>query len=311
MQAYMTILNSSASFDSDASIEISQEDKLSKKANLEKIAKHCESYKGAVASKSIIQMSVTLALYFIVCTAMYFSLSISYGLTLFLAVIGSGLLTRIFIFQHDCGHRSYFNSEKANDWTGRFLSVFTVTPYDYWRRAHNMHHAGSGNLDKRSIGGIDTITVKEYLEMSKTRQFLYRLYRNPFILLVLGTPFHAIIIQRLPIGQSTLFHDDYKTLKPKSISKSVMGTNVSIILFYGSISLFIGLKATLLVFLPLLVMTAWIGGWLFYIQHQYEDAYWAHNGNWDVNEAAIMGSSYYKISIIYAQGFQIINCKVV
>lgn len=206
----------------------------------------------------------------------------------------AGLLTRMFIFQHDCGHGSFFKSKRANDWLGRFIGVLTVTPYDFWRRAHNMHHATSGDLDRRSIGGIDTITVQEYKALPRAKQLWYRVYRHPLVLLIFGTPFYTIIAQRLPFNGATGFYEDYKTLPASAIWPSVMMTNLAIAAFYGSLGALIGWEIVL-VHLPVLVVTTWIGGWLFYIQHQFEDAYWERNENWDVHESALMGSSYYDL----------------
>ncbi len=261
--------------------------------SVKEIAAHCNGFKGADEKRSVFQLVTTLLLFFANCAAMFYCLPVSYGLTLLLAVPAAGLLTRIFIFQHDCGHGSFFNSKKANDWTGRFLGLLTVTPYDFWRRAHNMHHATSGNLDRRSIGGIDTITVREYQALSKWQKITYRIYRNPLFLLLLGTPFYVMIVQRLPLKQSTHFHDNYQTLRPSSIWKSIMLTNAGIIAAYGSVAALIGLAPLLAVYIPILVVTAWIGGWLFYIQHQFEDALWENQENWDRQEAALLGSSYY------------------
>ncbi len=259
------------------------------------IAAHCNSYKGSDAKRSISQLITTLVLFAITCGLMLYSMDISYWITAFLTLPAAGLLTRIFIFQHDCGHGSFFASKKANDWTGRFLGLLTVTPYDFWRRAHNLHHATSGDLDRRSIGGIDTITVREYQSLSKWRKFTYRLYRNPLVLLILGTPFYVMILQRIPHNQSTHFHEGYKTLPMASIWKSMMFTNAAIVVFYGTLSLFVGLGPLLTIYLPILIVTSWAGGWLFFIQHQFEDAYWQGNKNWDRQEAALMGSSYYAL----------------
>ncbi len=259
------------------------------------IAAHCNSYKGADAKRSIFQLVSTLALFLIACSLMVYSINISYWLTLFLTIPAAGLLTRLFIFQHDCGHGSFFNSKKANDWTGRFLGLLTVTPYDFWRRAHNKHHATSGDLDRRSIGGIDTVTVREYQALSKWQQLMYRTYRNPLVLLIFGTPFYVLVLQRLPLNQATNFYENYQTLPKSSIWKSIMLMNASIVIVYSALASVIGLGPLLAVYLPILVVTSWIGGWLFYIQHQFEDTYWEKNDNWNIQEAALLGSSYYAL----------------
>ena len=263
--------------------------------SMKDIAAHCKTYKGADAKRSIFQLTTTLALFTVACGLMFFSINISYWITALLAIPTGGLLVRIFIFQHDCGHRSFFNSKKANDWTGRILSILTFTPYDFWRRAHNKHHATSGDLDRRSIGAIDTITVREYQALSNKRKIIYRIYRNPLFLLILGTPIYMIIAQRIPFNQITKFHENYQTLPVRSIWKSIMLTNLSIVIFFGTLSLIIGFGTLIAIYLPILLVTSWVGGWLFFVQHQFEDAYWERNENWSTQEAALNGSSYYAL----------------
>ena len=263
--------------------------------NVKEVVSHCANYKGADNKRSAFQLITTLSLFAALCVVMYYSMNISYLVTLLLAVPAAGLLTRIFIFQHDCGHGSFFTSTKWNTWTGRALGILTVTPYDFWRRAHNKHHATSGDLDRRSIGGIDTITKAEYDALSKRKQFFYRLYRHPLVLLMIGTPLYVIILQRFPYNQATGFYNGYQSLSVSSIWKSIMMTNLFILLIYGTASLLIGLPTVLAVYLPILVMTTWLGGWLFYIQHQFEDTYWENSDNWNRQEAALLGSSYYHL----------------
>jgi len=259
------------------------------------IAAHCMTYKGADTKRSIAQLVSTLALFTALCTLIFFTLNISYLLALALMVPAAGLLTRIFIFQHDCGHQSFFKSKKANTWTGRLLGILTVTPYDAWRRSHNLHHASSGNLDQRGLGGIDTITVKEYEAYPKWKQRAYRFFRHPLFLLVFGTPLSILIIQRLPFDQDVFFYEANKKLTMATVWKSVIGTNLGIIAFYTAIATITGWSALLSVALPILIMTTWLGGWLFYIQHQFEDTLWERQDTWNMQEAALMGSSYYEL----------------
>lgn len=262
---------------------------------IKEIERHCSSYKGADARRSVFQLVTTLTLFTAALAFMIYGMRISYWIPALLLLPAAGLLTRIFVFQHDCGHGSFFNNKAANDWLGRFLGILTVTPYDFWRRAHNKHHATSGDLDRRSIGGIDTITVREYQMMSKWQQRAYRVYRNLFVLLMFGTPFYVIVLQRFPFNQGTGFYPNYQSLSSSSIRKSIMLTNLSIVAFYGSIGMFVGLGPLLAAYLPVLIVTSWIGGWLFYIQHQFEDTYWAENKDWDIHEAALLSSSYYEL----------------
>ena len=259
------------------------------------VTAHCIQYRGGDTMRSILQLLTTLLLFVFAVGLMYHSLSVSYILTLALSIPAAGLLTRIFIFQHDCGHGSFFKSKKINDWVGRFLALLTVTPYDFWRRAHNMHHATSGNLDQRSIGGIDTITVQEYQNLTKGKRLAYRVYRHPLFLLFFGTPFYTIVLQRLPFNAPSGFYEGYKTLSSASIFPSIMWTNLALIVFYGGFAMILGFGVLAAVYLPILIVTSWIGGWLFYIQHQFEDTLWERQESWNVQEAALMGSSYYHL----------------
>ena len=264
-------------------------------SSVDEIFAHWKLYKGADTQRSLFQLVTTLGLFIASIAVMAYGVSLSYWASYLLLLPAAGLLTRIFIFQHDCGHRSFFKSKKANDWTGRALSLLTFTPYDFWRRAHNMHHATSGDLDRRSIGVIDTITVSEYQSLSKTAQLAYRLYRNAFLMIILGTPFYTLIAQRIPFNAGFNFYEGYKTLSTSSIWKSIMLTNLSLLAFYGAFVAVFGWSAFALVYLPTVVVTSWIGGWLFYVQHQFEDAYWERNEDWNSLESALHGSSYYKL----------------
>ena len=263
--------------------------------DIKKIAAHCLKYQGAQASTAIFQMVTTLALFFLCCAAMFYSLKGPYWVTLLLAIPTSGLMARVFIFQHDCGHRSFFNSKKVNDWVGRCLSLLTITPYDCWRKSHNFHHATSGDLDRQGVGDIDVITVREYDALPPAKQRLYRIYRNPFILLMVGTPIYIILIQRLPMTQMAYFRDNEKKLEGKSIWKSVMLTNLSLLVVFGVLSYLIGFVALMSVALPIWIISAWFYGWAFYVQHQFEETYFEENKDWSIQEAALLGSSYYAL----------------
>ena len=259
------------------------------------LADHCAQYKGADTRRSILQAVITMTLFFASVSAMYGAVVTgAWWLYALLMVPTAGLLVRVFIIQHDCGHGSYFNNRKANDWVGRTLSLFTVTPYSFWRRTHNMHHASSGNLDKRGYGGIETITVAEYQSMSLARQKMYRFYRNVYALLGFGTPFFTLVIQRFVVTEPFLPEFSVKG-SLKNSWKSIYSLNVALLLFYGTLGYFIGYATLAIVYLPVVIMTAWMGGWLFYIQHQFEDTYWDRQKEWNYNEAAIMSSSYYDL----------------
>lgn len=243
-------------------------------------------YQGARNWKSIWQLCNTFIPFIVLWYLMYRSLEISYFLTLLLLLPTSGLLIRLFIIQHDCGHASFFKSRKTNDWVGVFLGFITFTPYFYWRKSHAIHHANSGNLDHRGVGEIYTMTVEEYLELSLIGKVKYRIYRNPFFLFVIVPTLLYVVLNRFPgFGSKSL----------KKVESSIWWTNLGIALISGSIIWFIGWKAFLLVHFPVISLSASLGVFLFYVQHQFEDAYWANQGNWEYSLAALEGSSYYKL----------------
>lgn len=263
---------------------------------LKRLTAHCQSYSGSDTGRSIFQLVSTCAIFFSALGVMYWAVMAGHWwlYALLLAPAG-GLTVRMFIMQHDCGHGSFFKSRAANTWTGRFVSLFTFIPYDMWRRAHNIHHAGSGNLDRRGAGAVDTLTVKEYRALPKRKQFLYRLYRHPLVLLVLGPPVYIFFMLRFPLRRSVPFLDDFHPISPKGTLASVMLLNLSLVLFYGAAWYLLGWQSVLLVYIPVLAVGFWFGQWLFYMQHQYENTYWKKQENWSYAEAALMGSSWYAL----------------
>ncbi len=197
-----------------------------------------------------------------------------------------GFMVRMFILQHDCGHGSMFSSKIANDWVGRLLGVFTFTPYDYWRRLHAGHHATSGDLERRGMGDIDTLTLTEYKAKSASGKFLYRLYRNPFVMFGLGPAYMFLLRHRLPVG----------AMKEGLAGwGSTLATNAGILIVSLLMIKFAGLSAFFLIQLPVVVLGASIGVWLFYVQHQYEDTYWDTRPDWTHEHAALHGSSFYDL----------------
>lgn len=201
-----------------------------------------------------------------------------------LAVLAGGLMVRTFIIFHDCGHGSFFKSQKANHILGTIAGILTFTPYFHWRWEHNIHHASSGDLDRRGKGDIWTLTVQEYLEASRWKRFAYRLARNPLILFVLAPLFLFTVLERLP---------DRKA--PQRERYSVYWTNLALgLMAVGLIWLF-GLKAFLIIQLTVLTVAGSAGVWMFYVQHQFEGVYWERTEEWDYVKAALQGSSFYKL----------------
>ena len=205
---------------------------------------------------------------------------------LLLTVPAAAFLVRLFMIQHDCGHGSFFGVKLANDWVGRGIGVLTLTPYDYWRTTHAIHHATSGNLDRRGLGAIEMLTLEEYRALAPLQQFGYRLYRHPLVMFGLGPAFVFLLMQRLPIGMMK------QGWRPWV---SVLGNGVAIAVGLGALIWLFGLAPVLLVNVVTMLLAATIGVWLFYIQHQFEGASWSRNGSWKRDDAALAGSSHYDL----------------
>lgn len=218
---------------------------------------------------------------------MYRSLEVSYALTVLLSFLAAGFLIRLFIIQHDCGHGSFFRSRKANDWMGIWCSLFSWTPYHYWKRSHTIHHAHAGNLEHRGIGDIYTMTVQEYLQLSRWKRFKYRLYRNPVVLFILAPTLLFTVVYRFPRAHSN------KAMK--RVQTSVYWTDLALAFLVGGMIWLVGWKAFLLVHGPILVIASSAGTWLFFVQHQFAETYWTDEESWDYTLAALQGSSYYKL----------------
>ena len=215
------------------------------------------------------------------------SLAVSYWLTVVLGVVAGGLLLRIFIIFHDCGHGSFFRSRRANDWVGSLCGLLLFTPYFQWRHDHAVHHATNGDLDRRGHGDIHTLTVREYLALSRWGQLRYRLFRHPAVLLGVGPLFNFLIWQRFTTPDSG-----------RRERLSVYGTTLALLGIIAAMSALVGLRAYVLVQLPILLVAATVGVWLFYVQHQFEEAYWAEHERWDYAAAALQGSSYLKLPAV-------------
>jgi omega-6 fatty acid desaturase (delta-12 desaturase) len=246
-------------------------------------------YRAPNHCRSIFEILITVVPLVLLWLSMWFALHVGYGLYLLLAVPAAGFLVRLFMIQHDCGHGAFFRHRLANDWVGRVIGVLTLTPYDFWRRTHALHHATSGNLDRRGTGDIDTLTVREYLSRSRCGRFRYRLYRHPLVMFGIGPAYLFFLQQRLPIG---LMRNGWQPWL------STMATNLAIGLFAAVIIRVVGIGPFLLVQLPIMLIGASLGVWLFYVQHQFENTFWAHDHAWNVHEAALRGSSHYDLPVV-------------
>jgi len=235
-------------------------------------------------SKSILQIVNSFVPYVILWVLMIFSLRISPWLTLALSIPAAGFLIRIFIIFHDCGHGSFTKSKKWNRAIGIVMGVLAFTPYDRWTDSHRLHHITVGNLDKRGMGDVWTLTVQEYLALSPWKRFVYRTFRNPVVMFGIGAFLMFILANR--------FTRKGNTLKQK---RNIYLTNVIIALIATGMSLLIGWKAYLFIQLPIMYFASIMGVYLFYLQHQYEDVVWARDNEWNYKEMALNGSSFFKL----------------
>lgn len=240
-------------------------------------------YRKPVAWKSGFQLVTTVLLLAAFWGAAVWSLKIGYWLTLLCAVPAAMMVVRLFMLQHDCGHGAFFKSQKLNNAVGSVLGVITLVPYAYWRRTHAIHHATSGNLDVRGLGDIDTLTVREYLSRSKAKRILYRMYRHPAVLLLIGPTWQFILKHRLPL-------DVPKGWKREHIG--VQLTNLGLAALVAFMWWTLGIKNFLLVQLPITLLAGSIGVFLFYVQHQYEDTYWRYREAWNYFAAGLEGASH-------------------
>lgn len=241
-------------------------------------------YTQASTPRAIWQLINTLVPYAVGWYLLYLSLSVSYWLTLLIAAIMGGLVVRLFIIFHDCGHGSFFPSKRANDIVGFITGVITFTPYAHWRWEHALHHQTSGDLDRRGTGDIWTLTVQEYIESSRWRRFAYRLARNPVVLFVLAPMGLFLLYQRVPNKKA-----------PERERRSVWLTTFSIIAVGAIMSYFLGFWTYFCLQLLIVGISGAAGVWMFYVQHQFEDVYWERRDEWDYTAAAIEGSSFYKL----------------
>jgi omega-6 fatty acid desaturase (delta-12 desaturase) len=250
------------------------------------VARHVVAFRGADNRRALLELAASAAPLALLWFLMWMSLDIHYGLTLLLSIPAAGFLLRLFLIQHDCGHGAFFSARRANDWLGRCIGVLTLSPYGYWKHTHAIHHAGTGNLDKRGIGDVATLTVREYARLGRWGALGYRLYRSPFVMFGLGPAFVFFLQHRLPIG---LMRAGWRPWA------STMGTNLAIAALWAGLILLVGWEAFLRIQLPITLIAASAGVWLFYVQHQFEQGYWDVGERWSFHEAALYGSSHYAL----------------
>ncbi len=234
--------------------------------------------------RSLRQLANTIVPYFALLCLMYFSLDISYWITLALAIPAAGFLVRSFIIGHDCGHGSFFKSRKANRIVGFFTTLLPFLPSYHWSYEHARHHAAASDLDRRGHGDIWTVTVEEYVAMPRWKQIWYRIYRNPVTLLGVG-----------PLYVFLLHYRVWHSGANSRVRMSTLQTNLAIAIIITVASLTIGFKAYVMIQLPIMVVAGAAGVWLFYVQHQFESTYWSRHEDWDYVQSALEGASFYKL----------------
>jgi acyl-lipid omega-6 desaturase (Delta-12 desaturase) len=246
--------------------------------------KRLEPYARADVRRSVVCLLTSVVPYVALWPVMYYLLGVSYGLVLLVAVPASGFLVRTFIVFHDCGHGSFLPSKRANRVVGVLTGLLVLTPYFAWKHEHAGHHASSGDLDRRGVGDVDTWTVAEYRSKSLWGRLGYRLIRSPVVMFTLG-PVWALVIEprKIPFGAR------------RRVVRSHAYTNVAVVVMVGGLVWALGWRAFLEIQLPLVFLAGAAGVWLFYVQHQFEDAYWTRSDQWSYLDAALQGSSYLKL----------------
>jgi omega-6 fatty acid desaturase (delta-12 desaturase) len=232
----------------------------------------------------VLDLGTSIAPYLALSVLMYLALDVSYLLVLALSLPAAGFLLRTYIVFHDCSHGSFLPTKRANAWLGVVLGLFVYSPFQSWRHNHAVHHATAGDLDRRGVGDVPTLTVGEYAALPWRRRLGYRLFRNPLVMFGIG-PIYALIVQPRLVARSA---------RPR-IRRSVIATNIALAALVAALCWLIGWREYLLVQWPTALLAGSAGVWLFYVQHQFEDTYWQSSGGWSYADAALRGSSYLKL----------------
>jgi len=241
-------------------------------------------YQNPKRLRSIWQLINTIVPYVALWVIIPRVLEFSVWLMIPLCFLAAGLLVRVFIIFHDCGHSSFFKSQRYNDFWGFITGLLVFTPYHYWRHEHAVHHSNAGDLDNRGVGDVWTMTVKEYLKASRWTRIKYRFARNPICLFIIGPPILFFFVHRIPFAKFSARD-----------KRSVHLTNLGILGMVAIMGAWLGIKTYLMIQLTVVSIAASAGVWLFYVQHQFEGVYWERNANWDFVTEALKGSSFFKL----------------
>jgi omega-6 fatty acid desaturase (delta-12 desaturase) len=234
--------------------------------------------------RSLLDLMTSVVPYLATSVLIYLALDASYLLALLLVFPAAGFLVRTFIVFHDCAHGSLLASKRANRYVGRFLGLFVLSPFQRWRHDHAIHHATSGDLERRGVGDIVTLTVAEYRGRGLRGRLAYRVIRNPVVMFGLGPVIAMVVGPRIAT----------RSQRPR-LRNSVLITDAVLVVCIGGLCQLIGWENFLLVWAPPAMLAGSVGIWLFYVQHQFEDAYWQSPADWDYADAALRGSSYLKL----------------
>ena len=234
--------------------------------------------------RSLLDLATSVVPYLALFVLMYFALDVSYLIVLVLSVPAAGFLVRTYIVFHDCGHGSFMRSRRANAWIGASCGLLVFTPFQAWRHEHAVHHATAGDLDRRGVGDVATLTVAEYRELPWLGRLKYRLFRTPLVMFGIGPIYAMILSPRWPSSGAR-----------RRIRRSIIATDVALAALIGGLCWLIGWREYLLVQAPSLWLAGAAGVWLFYVQHQFEDTYWQSSDGWAYADAALRGSSYLKL----------------
>jgi omega-6 fatty acid desaturase (delta-12 desaturase) len=235
-------------------------------------------------ARSLLELATSVVPYLALCVLMYLTLGVSVLLTLALAVPAAGFLVRTFVVFHDCAHGSLFASKRANNYVGRCVGLLIFSPFRRWRHDHAVHHATSGDIERRGVGDVLTLTVCEYRTRSWRGRLAYRIIRNPLVMFGFGPVIAMIVGPRLPT----------RSQRPR-LRHSVVGTDVALTAIVGGLCWLVGWESFLVVWAPAALLAGSIGIWLFYVQHQFEDAYWQSSSDWSYADAALQGSSHLRM----------------
>lgn len=254
------------------------------------VIKQFNKYTKTDTFKAIIQIINSFGPFIVIWILMYLSLDYSYWLTIGLGIINSFFMVRIFIIQHDCGHRSFLSNTKARNIVGYICSLFSTIPYHYWAKSHHLHHSHNGQLELRDIGDIDTLTVSEFKALSSWGKFKYRVYRSFLVMFIIGPLYYVVIHNRIQGINMDIFKNERWRLYLN---------NLVLLLIFGTLGYFLGFGKFLATHFTIVAFFSVIAIWFFYVQHQHEEAYKQWRDKWDYLTAALRGSTYYKVPGVF------------